>query len=60
MLPSCIPYSDLKSFFKERSGNMGDEGGLFGKGFGDFITENRKAKNQAMALHQSGKQTKSI
>ena len=55
---SCMPYSDLKILLKERSSTMENEGDLFGREFRHFITVNRKAKNQTMAVLKPRKQIK--
>ena len=61
-LCSYVPCSNSESLSKERSSTMGnDKGDLFGKEYRNFITKNRKAKNQAMAVIKPGnhlKQTK--
>ena len=52
-LCSYVPCSNSESLLKERSSTIGnDKGDLFGKEYRNFITKNRKAKNQAMAVNK--------
>ena len=48
----------MKILLKEKSSTVRDDADLFGKEFKNFITENKRAKNQTMAVHKLGKQIK--
>ena len=50
VLLSILPYTECQTVFKEKSELIGRKGCLFGKVFRTYVTENRWAKSQTMAI----------
>ena len=49
-LSSIMPYTKCKAILNVKSEPLGSEGYLFKKEFRKYVTGNRRAKNQTMAI----------